>query len=68
MPIRPTTPGPDHTWVVRSRHRTSEGTVAYESCSCGLARIRACGWPGPLAVVDLAAPAGFVTHGGVSDR
>lgn len=29
-----------HHWVVRSRHPTSEGVVRYESCHCGVARIR----------------------------
>lgn len=30
----------EHQWAARSRHRTSEGIVVYESCHCGLARIR----------------------------
>lgn len=29
-----------HVWRTRSRHRTSEGTVYYQSCHCGLWRIR----------------------------
>ncbi|WP_406108088.1 hypothetical protein [Micromonospora globbae] len=29
-----------HVWRTRSRHRTSEGTVHYQSCHCGLWRIR----------------------------
>ncbi|MFJ8580067.1 hypothetical protein [Micromonospora sp. NPDC093277] len=30
-----------HVWRTRSRHRTSEGTLHYQSCHCGLWRIRA---------------------------
>ncbi|MCW3814327.1 hypothetical protein ONA91_07630 [Micromonospora sp. DR5-3] len=30
-----------HVWRTRSRHRTSEGTLYYQSCHCGLWRIRA---------------------------
>ncbi len=37
-----------HRWTVRSRHPTSEGVVRYESCHCGVARIR----------TELAAPGG----------
>ncbi|MBB4958064.1 hypothetical protein [Micromonospora polyrhachis] len=29
----------DHTWTIRSRHRTSTGIVSYQSCHCGLWRI-----------------------------
>jgi hypothetical protein len=31
---------PDHHWTVLSRHPTSEGTVVYESCHCGVQRMR----------------------------
>ncbi|MEV6813256.1 hypothetical protein [Micromonospora sp. NPDC051296] len=30
-----------HVWRTRSRHRTSEGTLHYQSCHCGRWRIRA---------------------------
>ncbi|MEE6258498.1 hypothetical protein [Plantactinospora sonchi] len=30
-----------HVWRTRSRHRTSEGTVHYQYCHCGLWRVRA---------------------------
>ena len=29
----------DHTWTVRSRHRTSTGIVSYQTCHCGLWRV-----------------------------
>lgn len=29
-----------HVWRTRSRHRTSEGTLHYQSCHCGRWRIR----------------------------
>ncbi|MFK3984612.1 hypothetical protein ACI2K4_30095 [Micromonospora sp. NPDC050397] len=29
----------DHVWRTRSRHRTSAGTVTYQSCHCGLWRL-----------------------------
>ncbi|GAB3139568.1 hypothetical protein GCM10027290_08970 [Micromonospora sonneratiae] len=29
----------DHTWTVRSRHRTSDGLMSYQSCHCGLWRV-----------------------------
>lgn len=29
-----------HRWATTSRHRTSEGVVAYEHCDCGRWRIR----------------------------
>lgn len=33
----------DHQWRVLSRHRTSAGEVVYESCHCGLHRVRVAG-------------------------
>ncbi len=33
----------DHLWTVRSRHRTADGEVVYESCHCGARRIRLSG-------------------------
>lgn len=30
----------DHIWTTISRHPTSDGVVLYESCPCGLVRIR----------------------------
>ena len=30
----------DHLWTVRSRHRTADGEVVYESCHCGAHRVR----------------------------
>lgn len=30
----------DHVWTTSSRHVTSDGVVVYESCHCGLVRIR----------------------------
>ncbi|WP_146605057.1 hypothetical protein [Jiangella anatolica] len=29
-----------HRWTTKSRHRTSEGTVVYDGCTCGRLRIR----------------------------
>lgn len=29
-----------HRWQERSRHATSEGTVVYEHCHCGVSRVR----------------------------
>jgi hypothetical protein len=34
----------EHRWTAVSRHPTSEGPVVYESCHCGMLRIRQ---PGP---------------------
>jgi hypothetical protein len=33
----------DHLWTVRSRHRTADGEVVYESCHCGARRVRLSG-------------------------
>ncbi|KQY31603.1 hypothetical protein ASD42_23725 [Nocardia sp. Root136] len=30
---------PAHTWQIESRHRTSEGLVAYQRCRCGARRV-----------------------------
>ncbi|MEU4321460.1 hypothetical protein AB0H20_29230 [Nocardia fluminea] len=30
---------PAHTWQIESRHRTSEGVVAYQRCRCGARRV-----------------------------
>lgn len=30
----------NHTWTVRSRHLTSEGTVTYLHCACGQYLVR----------------------------
>ncbi|RGC66712.1 hypothetical protein C5N14_21850 [Micromonospora sp. MW-13] len=38
-----------HVWQTRSRHRTSEGTLYYQSCHCGLWRICA----GPAAGIPV---------------
>jgi hypothetical protein len=29
-----------HSWTTESTHRTSEGTVTYERCSCGARRVQ----------------------------
>ncbi|MBB1050235.1 MAG: hypothetical protein Q7T31_14185 [Dietzia sp.] len=34
-----------HEWLTRSSHRTSEGTVTYESCHCGAHRVLRAGVP-----------------------
>lgn len=41
----------DHHWTVLSRHPTSVGTVVYESCHCGMQRMRQVVSPagGPVA-------------------
>ncbi|SDS88694.1 hypothetical protein SAMN04515669_2192 [Jiangella sp. DSM 45060] len=30
----------DHHWTTKSRHRTSEGIVVYDGCTCGRFRVR----------------------------
>ncbi|WP_197480823.1 hypothetical protein [Rhodococcus sp. EPR-157] len=36
-----TTPTHHHCWTTASHHRTSEGTISYQHCSCGAQRILA---------------------------